>query len=986
LHFSLKTYRQISKTIRKVLLVVAAMVLVEIGYAANFSSVQSGDWTDDATWGRTDGVYPQSGDDVTIATGHTVTYAGNLNWDNGSIVGNGHFITDGDLTISSNGSISSWDNLYITTTGDFNYEKGGFTIGGGKEFNIGGSCSFNGNLTINGGAIYIKNDLLLSDSDLTFYNNGILNIGGKADKAGTINLSQGSMDVRGDVLAVDLYIHQTSSLSVGGTIVLDNNATITSSGVMDVDGGFFANDLTLENQTLIVVEGDFSLTNNLNAKGSSNLVVAGDYDVSGTTTIQTQNGSNTYVFGNITCSTGDCPEIQDIENWLLETPGLPYLSSVTTEITTTGDGSITLSEDATVVVECWGAGGSGADVSSNNAHGGGGGGGAYASSILDLNAGTYNYYVGIGSSTSDAGEDTWFSSNTTVMAKGGNSVPTNGTIGAAGGAASDSYGDTKFSGGNGANAVTTGNTKTSGGGGSSAGFSMNGRDGINQAGGEAPIGGGDGGDGGDEDFDGNSGEYPGGGGGGSATKTTSRNGGAGADGKIVITISTSPLVYFTSASTTQTEDATTLSIDINMTTTSSSLVSIPFSISGTAIDGGVDYTLNTSSPVEITAGNTTQSISITIIEETDYEPDETVIIQLGTPTNASLGSPNTHTITIENDDPEPNLILSVSPSSICIGETFTLSTTGVNCNQVDWYKYSPDGGTNWYFVLDNANTCETIHKPVTTGAYQYLAYSSKQGVDSSNIVTVPVNPLPQGDLTSNGPFCESSTGQLTWTATEGSDPFEVVYNDGITDYTVTDVYSGAPFDVENNPVTATTTYTLQSVTDANGCTRSTDFSTASATIEIQPISATVQQVTNDNECPQLDPNLGFEPNNDGPYNAGSSEIQFQVQNNSPTATWSFDFEITDANGLTGFVVDSVNAAGNSSYNQDILSSLGTFSSIPAADDLITITARVKNIPGEQIEVDFNLTNISDTNGCSTDYTENRDTVIMNVMPVVGQFE
>jgi hypothetical protein len=944
LHFSLKTYRQISKTIRKVLLVVAAMVFVEIGCAANFSSVQSGDWADDATWGRNDGVYPQSGDNVTI-NGHEITYNGDLEWTYGEISGNIILNVSGDFEMNG-GSWGIWGTFIINTGGDFRNEIGGLATNGSSNFNIGGDLSVNGDLTLNNGDVWV---------------------GGDCDVQGSVTVNTGY------------------ELSVKGTLDVENSVTLNS-GVIDIDGNVESDDLTVHGG-IFAIEGNLTTYNSLIVDNSAgDLIIVGDYNSNDSSVENT--GGDIYVFGGqLDCSDSDCSNIKELDDWLSTTPGLPYLSSVTTEITTTGDGSITLSEDATVVVECWGAGGSGADVSSNNAHGGGGGGGAYASSILDLNAGTYNYYVGIGSSTSDAGEDTWFSSNTTVMAKGGNSVPTNGTTGAAGGAASDSYGDTKFSGGNGAYAVTTGNTKTSGGGGSSAGFSMNGRDGINQAGGEAPIGGGAGGAGGAVDFNGNPGQSPGGGGGGSATDKTDKYGGAGADGKIKITISTSPLVYFTSASTTQTEDATTLSIDINMTTTSSSVVSIPFSISGTAIDGGVDYTLNTSSPIEITSGNTTQSISITIIEDTEYEPDETVIIQLGTPTNASLGSPNTHTITIENDDPEPNLTLSVTPSSICIGEAFTLTATGAKCKDIDYFEFSNDNGNNWT-QIDNVNElCEITHEPTSSGTYQYRAYDGKN-YNESNIVTVSVNPLPQGNLTANGPFCAPETGQLKWTATKGTGPYTVIYRNETTanDHTINNVTSGVPFDVANNPVSATTTYTLQSVTDANGCSRSTDFSTDSATIEIEPLSATVQQVTNDNECPQLDPNLGFEPNNDGPYNAGSSEIQFQVQNNSPTATWSFDFDITDANGLTGFVVDSVNAAGNSLYNQDILNSSGTFSSIPAADDLITITARVKNIPGEQIEVDFNLTNISDSNGCSTDYSANRDTVIMNVMPVVGSFE
>jgi len=58
-----------------------------------------------------------------------------------------------------------------------------------------------------------------------------------------------------------------------------------------------------------------------------------------------------------------------------------------------------------------------------------------------------------------------------------------------------------------------------------------------------------------------------------------------------------------------------------------------------------------------------------------------------------------------------------------------------------------------------------------------------------------VNPLPQGSLTANGPFCVTGAGQLTWTATTGTGPYTVIYNDGTDDYTVSGVVSGTPFAV-----------------------------------------------------------------------------------------------------------------------------------------------------------------------------------------------
>ncbi|HSF55854.1 MAG TPA: hypothetical protein VLA71_19020, partial [Algoriphagus sp.] len=104
--------------------------------------------------------------------------------------------------------------------------------------------------------------------------------------------------------------------------------------------------------------------------------------------------------------------------------------------TTPGDGTFIVPAGVTsITVEVWGAGGRGGSRTSNG-EGGGGGGGAYSRSVIAVTPGqVFNYYVGFGSLTNQAGEDSWFSTNTILMAKGGNSVDENITAGATGGSA-----------------------------------------------------------------------------------------------------------------------------------------------------------------------------------------------------------------------------------------------------------------------------------------------------------------------------------------------------------------------------------------------------------------------------------------------------------------------------------------------------------------------------------------------------------------------
>ena len=106
---------------------------------------------------------------------------------------------------------------------------------------------------------------------------------------------------------------------------------------------------------------------------------------------------------------------------------------------------------------------------------------------------------------------------------------------------------------------------------------------------------------------------------------------------------------------------------------------------------------------------------------------------------------------------------------------------------------------------------------------------------SNNVSILRNNPkIPQGTLTASGSFCQSGTGQLTWTDTEGISPFTVVYNDGTANRTITNITSGTAFNVFINPIISTTTYTLVSVTDSYATVRTNGFTAGSASIIINP--------------------------------------------------------------------------------------------------------------------------------------------------------
>ena len=118
---------------------------------------------------------------------------------------------------------------------------------------------------------------------------------------------------------------------------------------------------------------------------------------------------------------------------------------------------------------------------------------------------------------------------------------------------------------------------------------------------------------------------------------------------------------FTSATYTATEGASG-NIIVNITVTrsggSGGIVDVPWSVTGgTATLGddppvaGVDVILPTSGVLHFGPSVTSQTIQATIVSDLDVEPNETVILELGTPTlGGLLGAPKIATLIVVDND------------------------------------------------------------------------------------------------------------------------------------------------------------------------------------------------------------------------------------------------------------------------------------------------------------------------------------------------
>ncbi|MFC1619120.1 Calx-beta domain-containing protein [Candidatus Neomarinimicrobiota bacterium] len=116
-----------------------------------------------------------------------------------------------------------------------------------------------------------------------------------------------------------------------------------------------------------------------------------------------------------------------------------------------------------------------------------------------------------------------------------------------------------------------------------------------------------------------------------------------------------PGIQFAFATSGGNEVTTPVELQLNLSEVSGRNVTVNYSVNGgTAAGNGVDYTL-AAGTATITAGEATTAISIAVVDDAVDEDNETIIVMLSDPGNATLGAANSHTYTIYDNDEPPTL-------------------------------------------------------------------------------------------------------------------------------------------------------------------------------------------------------------------------------------------------------------------------------------------------------------------------------------------
>jgi hypothetical protein len=76
---------------------------------------------------------------------------------------------------------------------------------------------------------------------------------------------------------------------------------------------------------------------------------------------------------------------------------------------------------------------------------------------------------------------------------------------------------------------------------------------------------------------------------------------------------------------------------------------VQYAVTGGSATNGTDYTLSPGK-LTFTAGQTTKTVSISVVDDDTEEEDETIVIGLSSPSNATLGAKTEHTYTILDNE------------------------------------------------------------------------------------------------------------------------------------------------------------------------------------------------------------------------------------------------------------------------------------------------------------------------------------------------
>jgi len=246
---------------------------------------------------------------------------------------------------------------------------------------------------------------------------------------------------------------------------------------------------------------------------------------------------------------------------------------------------------------------------------------------------------------------------------------------------------------------------------------------------------------------------------------------------------------------------------VTLSRPSSQATTVNFTVTGTATSG-TDYTAIGTS-VNVPAGNTTATITVTPISDATSEGNETVIVTLAAGTGYTVGTPGNATVTITDNNTAPT-VASAAAVTASTATTRTLAVLGADNGGEGSLTYvwsRPSGPASVSFSANNSNAAKnTVATFTALGSYTLRAtITDAQGLSVTSDVNVTVSAVattitvtPSGitllptetqtyAATVRDQFNATMSATPTWSATGGTINTAGLYTAGNTggDFTIT---------------------------------------------------------------------------------------------------------------------------------------------------------------------------------------------------------
>jgi hypothetical protein len=294
-----------------------------------------------------------------------------------------------------------------------------------------------------------------------------------------------------------------------------------------------------------------------------------------------------------------------------------------------------------------------------------------------------------------------------------------------------------------------------------------------------------------------------------------------------------------------------------------------------------------------------------------------------------------------------------SPSDVVACKEYVLPALNVGN-----YYTAPGGSGSSLFEGDTIKTSQLIYVYATTGTGQNCSDEN-----SFSITILPLNHIEVSIMANKEmPVCKGTNVAFVATPlNEGTSPIFQWKVNGNNVGLNRDTFSYIPED--NNTVSC-------ELISSEICTEGNP-AISNFIVQVYKINTRITPFSTENICPQLSADYGFNPDNNGPYNPGTTQLNFNISRENSNSAWSFYYTVS------GGIV-------NSSYSP-FYPSTGTVG-LDGETDEFNMILYINNTPGSEQIIELEISNVTDTDhGCvirNTSYTSN---ITINEMPVVGSF-